>query len=192
MAFELFCNLCVYGNLEKECSLLLLRCCFNEDWWGDFISKCLRRFFVVQIKEVMPLSKIFITLNEICFKSLMGTQTDNLFRSLFGLIEEILRPLENDQECVEVTSLEWLLLFVSRLISVIDKSRDLSMSLMVNTNSRWEFLENVYGSQKPMSNLSKASQASRSSKSKIKKKLFQSNKYFTWSKIKENRKNLDR
>jgi hypothetical protein len=29
-------------------------------------------------------------------------------------------------------------------------------------------------------------------KSKIKKKLIQSNKYFTWSKIKENRKNLDR
>lgn len=48
-AFSLFCNLCVHGNLERECSWLLLRCCQSEPWWGRFISQCLRNYFVTQV-----------------------------------------------------------------------------------------------------------------------------------------------
>lgn len=48
-AFNLFCNLCVHGNLERECSWLLLRCCQSEPWWGKFISQCLRNYFVTQV-----------------------------------------------------------------------------------------------------------------------------------------------
>ena len=178
-ACDLFTNLCIHGNLERECSLLLLRCCYNEPWWGEFISSCLRKFFVKQVKEVMSLNKVFITLNEICIKSLSGIQAEVLFKSLFGLVEEILRPLEKEDRCVEVTSLEWIFLFISRLISIIDKSRDI--------NCRWEFLENIYLNQKSLTKPFPLR-----AKSKVKKKLIQTNKYFTWSKIKENRKNLDR
>jgi len=138
----------------------------------------------------MCLNKVFITLNEICIKSLNGIQTETLFSSLFALIEETIKPLggggDNNNStsssaiCVEVTSLEWIFLFVSRLISIIDKSREL--------NCRWEFLENIYLNNKSAMSKTFPTRA----KSKIKKKLIQSNKYFTWSKIKENRKNLDR
>lgn len=48
-AFNLFCNLCVHGNLERECSWLLLRCCQSEPWWGQFIAQCLRNYFVTQV-----------------------------------------------------------------------------------------------------------------------------------------------
>lgn len=48
-AFSLFCNLCVNGNLERECSWLLLRCCQSEPWWGKFIAQCLRTYFVTQV-----------------------------------------------------------------------------------------------------------------------------------------------
>ncbi len=188
-ACDLFSNLCIHGTLERECSLLLLRSCYNETWWGEFISNCLRKFFVTQVKQVMCLNKVFITLNEICIKSLNGIQTETLFSSLFALIEETIKPLggggDNNNSttssaaiCVEVTSLEWIFLFVSRLISIIDKSREL--------NCRWEFLENIYLNNKSAMSKTFPTRA----KSKIKKKLIQSNKYFTWSKIKENRKHF--
>lgn len=177
-AFNLFSSLCVNGNLERECSWLLIRLCQNEDWWGDFIKNCLRNYFVLQIKEPIHLSKVFVTLNEMCLKILNGKKGNLLFRSLSGLIEEILDPLMNDFDSVEVTSLEWILLFVSRLLSAINKNRE---------TNRWEFLENIYTNHKVSSK-----SAPVRSKSKIKKKLFQSNKYFTWNKIKETRKNLEK
>lgn len=187
-ACQLFRDLCVYGNFERECSWLLLRCCYNEPWWGEFISACLKKFFVCKVKEVTPLSRTFITLNEICVKSLNGAQANNLFKCLFSLVDEILKPLQNidddiesllDVPAVEVTSLEWILLFISRLLSASEKPKD--------TTCRWEFLENIYSNFKLNSK-----QFSIRNKSKIKKKLFQSNKYFTWNKLKENRKNFEK
>ena len=86
-ACDLFRDLCVYGSLEREASWLLLRCCHTEPWWGKFIANCLRSFFVNQVREVVHLSRIFITLNEICLKSLNGAQTNNLFKCLFDLLE---------------------------------------------------------------------------------------------------------
>ncbi len=71
-ACQLFRDLCVYGNFERECSWLLLRCCCSEAWWGEFISACLRKFFVSKVKEVTPLSRAFITLSEMCVRSLGG------------------------------------------------------------------------------------------------------------------------
>lgn len=50
-AFNLFCNLCVHGNLERECSWLLLRCCQSEPWWGKFIAQCLRNYFITQVRD---------------------------------------------------------------------------------------------------------------------------------------------
>ena len=187
-ACKLFKDLCVYGNFEKECSLLLLRCCHTETWWGDFISTCLRTFFVNKVKEVTPLSLVFVTLNDICVKSLNGgSQTNSLFECLFSLVDEILQPLQQQLDnddllgapAVEVTSLEWILLFISRLLSALDKPREAA--------SRWDFLENIYSNFKANSK-----QFSMRNKSKIKKKLFQSNKYFTWNKLKENRKHFEK
>ena len=60
-ACQLFKDLCVYGNFEKECSWLLLRTCYNEPWWGEFISACLRQFYVRKVKEV-TFFKIFYLL----------------------------------------------------------------------------------------------------------------------------------
>lgn len=158
-ACQLFRDLCVYGNFEKECSWLLLRTCYNEAWWGEFISACLKKFFVCKVKEVTPLSRAFITLNEICAKSLTGSQANNLFTCLFSLVDEILRPLQvagdpliddmddmaglgvtGNTQAVDVTSLEWILLFISRLLSAADKPKD--------SNCRWDFLENIYSNLK--------------------------------------------
>lgn len=193
-AFNLFCNLCVHGNLERECSWLLLRCCQSESWWGKFISQCLRNYFVTQVKEPIPLSKIFVSLNDMCLKSLQVNQAHAslLFKSLFGLVQEVLAPLSaatNDPiltaspPSVEVTCLEWLLLFISRLLCVFNANRPREAS------NRWEFLENVYSGQKLGVG---QKQAPVRNKNKIKKKFFQSNKYFTWNKIKETRKNLEK
>jgi baculoviral IAP repeat-containing protein 6 len=174
----LFRDLCVYGNYENECSLLLLRCCFNEPWWGQFVSNCLKKFFVSQVKEVIPMSKAFITLNEICLKSLNGTQTNNLFECLVNLVNEILDPLKSDG-CVEVTSLEWILLFISRLLISIDISKDIIC--------RWEFLENTCSNFK----LNPKPLMIRN-KTKMKKKIFQSSKYFNWNKMKDSRRTIDK
>ena len=143
-AFQLFLNLCVNSNLEKECSQFLLKTCHQEEWFGELIAKLLRYFFVQNVKQVQSLSKIFLTLNEMCYKSLQNEIiSNNLFKSLFNLIEEILKPLENDNEneymSVEVSCLEWILLFTSRLINYLDKK----------TNLRWEFLENTSSKHQP-------------------------------------------
>lgn len=199
-AFNLFCNLCVNGNLERECSWLLLRCCQSEPWWGKFISQCLRNYFVTQVKEPIPLSKIFVSLNDMCLKSLQVNQNHAglLFKSLFGLVQEVLAPLMSSDSSydddsspplllmppsVEVTCLEWLLLFISRLLCVFNANRPREAS------NRWEFLENVYSGQKLGVG---QKQAPVRNKNKIKKKFFQTNKYFTWNKIKETRKNLEK
>lgn len=105
-----------------------------------------------------------------------------LFKSLFSLVQDVLQPLLGESECVEVTCLEWLLLFISRLLCVFNSNRPKEVS------NRWEFLENVYSGQK----MSSTKQAPVRNKNKIKKKFFQSNKYFTWNKIKETRKNLEK
>ena len=90
-----------------------------------------------------PLSRAFITLNEICAKSLTGSQANSLFACLFALVDEILGPMDVASgfgHAVDVTSLEWILLFISRLLSAIDKPKDFS--------SRWDFLENIYSGLK--------------------------------------------
>ena len=106
----------------------------------------------------MPLNRIFIILNDICLKSLSYLNTNKyLFKSLFELIISLLKPLDSGNSNLEITSLEWLLLFLSRLLSYIDKTR-----LFLNNNNnnngssftdgkgngeysnRWEFLENIY------------------------------------------------
>ncbi len=80
---------------------------------------------------------------------------------------------------VDVTSLEWILLFISRLLSAVERPRE--------ATCRWEFLENIYSNFK----LSSKQMSSRN-RTKIKKKLFQTNKYFQFNKLKENRKNFDK
>ncbi|CAF0910527.1 unnamed protein product [Brachionus calyciflorus] len=137
-ALRLFNSLCVNGSLDKECSWLLIRLCQNEEWWGEFIKDCLKNYFVNQIKQPVHLSKIFVSLNEMCLKSLNGKQGQLLFNSLIGLVEEMLQPLNEDKP-VEVTCLEWILLFISRLLCVTTKNKDLN---------RWEFLENIHTSSK--------------------------------------------
>jgi len=195
----LFRDLCVYGNYENECSLLLLRCCYNEPWWGQFISNCLKKFFVSQVKEVIPMSKAFITLNEICLKSLNGSQTNNLFECLFSLVNDILSPLDTAHGCVEVTSLEWILLFISRLLMSINnkQQQQQQQDQQQMTSCRWEFLENTcsnfnnklmysnqYHAMKPLHLIR--------NKTKIKKKIFQTNKYFNWNKMKDSRRTIDK
>ncbi|CAF1101188.1 unnamed protein product [Brachionus calyciflorus] len=93
--------------------------------WGEFIKDCLKNYFVNQIKQPVHLSKIFVSLNEMCLKSLNGKQGQLLFNSLFGLVEEMLQPLNEDKP-VEVTCLEWILLFISRLLCVTTKNKDLN------------------------------------------------------------------
>ena len=113
-ACSLFHNLCINSNLEKECSWLLLRLCFSEVWWGDFISKLLKNYFILQINEILPLNRIFIILNDICLKSLSYLNTNKyLFKSLFELIISLLKPLGSGNSNLEITSMEWLLLFLS-------------------------------------------------------------------------------
>ncbi len=111
-----------------------------------------------------------------------------MFKCLFELVEEILRPLmaggSDEWElsgvpAVDVTSLEWILLFISRLLSAVERPRE--------ATCRWEFLENIYSNFK----LSSKQMSSRN-RTKIKKKLFQTNKYFQFNKLKENRKNFDK
>ena len=190
-ACELFANLCVNGNMEREASWLLLRTAYNEHWWGDFIAHCLNTYFLGHVREIMPLSRIFITLNEICLKSLAGSQAGSLFKSLLELTAHLLAPFNDDSTrvnanaSVEVTALEWILLLLSRLLSVIDKSR--ACDAMSN---RWEFLENIYTTYKLNASSSKMFAAR--NKGRIKKKLFHSSKYFTWNKLKEQRKNFDK
>ena len=145
--------------MEKECSWLLLRLCFSEVWWGDFISKLLKNYFILQINEILPLNRIFIILNDICLKSLSYLNTNKyLFKSLFELIISLLKPLGSGNSNLEITSLEWLLLFLSRLLSYIDKTRLFLNNNNSNNNNnassftdgkgngefsnRWEFLEN--------------------------------------------------
>ena len=156
----------------------------------------------LQVKEPIPLSKIFISLNDMCLKSLQVNQMHAtlLFKSLFGLVQDVLAPLVNPpsldddddisastSSSVEVTCLEWLLLFISRLLCVFNVNRAREAS------NRWEFLENIYAAQRTgASGSSGGKQAPVRSKNKIKKKFFQSNKYFTWNKIKETRKNLEK
>ena len=175
-ALNIFNNLCVNACLDRECSWLLIKLCQNEEWWGDFIRDLLELYFVKQLKQPVHLSRIFATLNGMCIKSLSAKQSQNLFNSLFGLVEEILQDLD-DQKPVEVTCLEWIFLFISRLFSVTIKSKEIN---------RWDFLENAHTTTK-----SKTNPAIRH-KTKIKKKFFQSNKYLTWNKIKETRKNLEK
>ena len=211
----LFHNLCINSNFEKESSWLLLRLSFNELWWGDFISKLLKNYFILQINEILPLNQIFIILNDICLKSLSYLSTNKfLFKSLFQLIISLLTPLENNSN-LEISSLEWLLLFLSRLLSYIDKTRtflngastsDKNSMNEMTTSSRWEFLENIYGNSNNVNNKgatklsntfrnqysqnqqSQQQQSSYFNKNKTKKKLFQTNKYFLFNKFKESRK----
>ncbi|RNA41607.1 baculoviral IAP repeat-containing 6-like isoform X15, partial [Brachionus plicatilis] len=90
-----------------------------------------------------------------------GQECHHLFNSLFDLVEQMLQGLDQHQP-VEVTCLEWILLFISRLLSVTVESREM--------NNRWEFLENVHSSSR-----SKNSGAHMRQKTKLKKKFFQSN-----------------
>jgi baculoviral IAP repeat-containing protein 6 len=149
-AFNLFKYLCVYGNLEKECSTFLVKYYSKESWWGDFIAKCLKYYFVNnQIKEPLILSKIFLNLNEMCIKSLkLNSQNaqsseqlnTGLFRSLFQLIIILLKSDEG-LNC-EISSLEWLVLFITRLLNLLNVNQASKQSGSSSAN-RWEFLEKL-------------------------------------------------
>ena len=75
---------------------------------------------------------------------------------------------------------------IALMLSALDIPRETSR-WNSRWNFRWNFLENIYSNFKANSK-----QFSMRNKSKIKKKLFQSNKYFTWNKLKENRKHFEK
>lgn len=161
LAFNFFKHLCVYGGLEKECSLFLVKFCSRETWWGAFIADCLRYYFVGsdQVKEPLVLSRIFLILNEMCMKSLRlnsldaASLTNNsedenntvdlnmlLFKSLFELVNSLLA----DEMSIDVSALEWLMLFLTRLLNLLSNSLKLTQSSNVaSNNNRWEFLEKL-------------------------------------------------
>ena len=213
--------------MDSDSSLLLLRCCHGEPWWGELIARCLRCYFIAPERHrVLPLSQIFMTLNEMCLRSLAAgvASVRTLFVSLFGLLEELLKPLDHDQDQddttssgVEVSSLEWLLLFIARLISFVDNRSGAP-------THRWQFLDSMYslsskqhatssaaaaaaaaaaqaaaaassapprfGGAGPNGTSSGGFSAASRCKNKLKKKIFQSSKYYTWSKLKESRKSF--
>ena len=143
-AFDLFKHLCIYGNLEKECSAFLVKFCACESWWGAFIARCLRHYFVDSghVREPLILSKIFLNLNEMCMKAIKINGSDLnmlLFKNLFELINSLLAG-----DCfmnVEISALEWLILFVTRLLNLLSNSGGRKKA-----SNRWEFLEKLSSS----------------------------------------------
>jgi hypothetical protein len=183
---ELFHNLCVNNtSLDNECKNMMLRACSTQAWWGDFINTCLRKYFLkAYMNNTIQLNRIFLFLNDLCIKSLnLNYFNDNynqlLFKSLFELIIELLDPLNDPSRPfnVEVTAVEWILLFLSRLLNIYDRFKIIQ--------NRWEFLDHVQIQHQnqhqtyakntfPSQNTKKFSFYSKANKLISKKKLFKS------------------
>ncbi|KAK3576772.1 hypothetical protein CHS0354_014586 [Potamilus streckersoni] len=163
----LFKHLCVHGTrrIQILSSMLLVRVCGSQKWFGDFMGNMLQEFFQSDYSQVFPQDRLFVLLLAMGQRTLQGPAAVSMMESILGMLAKVLSPLSTGQPSgasalqagnIDLSLVGWILLFLCRNLDNTftsngeDADRGASKKDQgTHLPNRWNFIqaENTFGNK---------------------------------------------